>query len=150
MSHNDIHRSSLYQIQPVQGLSGTGGQPGAKTPTILRNVSDGIHHIGIYMPGYLPAQEKYTFTDTTRDLDYSLKFNLEPYQYGTLLVDSDPPGAKVYLYGKDAGMKTPAVMEYMAMGMYDIRVTAGNVTRSHEVMVLPKRNVTASFGLNED
>jgi hypothetical protein len=94
--------------------------------------------------------EKNTFTDMTKDPDYSLKFNLEQYQYGTLSVDSDPPGAKVYLYGKDAGMKIPAVMEYMAIGMYDIRVTAGNVTRSREVMVLPKRGVTASFDLNED
>lgn len=127
-----------------------GWATGAKTPVVLRNVSDGIHRISVSLPGYLPAEGTYTFTDMTRDLDYSLQFNLERYQYGTLTVDSVPAGAKVYLYGKDAGMKTPVVMEYLAMGSYDMRVTLGNVTKSREVMVLPQRNVTVSFDLQED
>lgn len=127
-----------------------GFSTGVQAPAVFRNISTGIHRIGVSMNGFLPDEEVYSLGDGTPDIDRRIKFNLEPYGWGTLSVDSDPPGGKIALYGKDSGMKTPATIRYLSMGMYEVKVTGGNVTRMKDVMVLPGKEVHLGFDLEDE
>ncbi|MDR2578989.1 MAG: PEGA domain-containing protein [Chitinispirillales bacterium] len=42
--------------------------------------------------------------------------------YGELHIDSEPPGADIYIYGKATGKKTPAVLKNMIAGRYEIEL----------------------------
>ncbi|MCL2182516.1 MAG: PEGA domain-containing protein [Chitinispirillia bacterium] len=42
--------------------------------------------------------------------------------WGQLQIDSDPPGADIYLYGKPTGKKTPAVLRNMLSGRYEVEL----------------------------
>jgi hypothetical protein len=127
-----------------------GFDTGEVTPVILRNVSSGVHRIGVQMAGCLPAEETNNYVDTSKGIDYTLKFSPEPYAWGTLTVVSDPPDAKIAIYGKNSGLTTPASIPYLAMGYYEVQVTDGEITRARDVILEPGKNITVSFNLYED
>ncbi len=127
-----------------------GFDTGEVTPVILRNVSSGVHRIGVQKAGYLPAEETNNYVDTSKGIDYTLKFSPEPYAWGTLTVVSDPPGAKIAIYGKNSGLTTPASIPYLAMGYYEVQVTDGEITRARDVILEPGKNITVSFNMYAD
>jgi hypothetical protein len=127
-----------------------GFETGTVTPVVLRNVSSGLHRIGVQKSGYLPVEKKQMFVDTSKEIDYTLKFLPEPYAWGTLTVVSDPPGAKISLYGKSSGFSTPASIPYLAIGYYQVQVSNGEGTRARDVILEPGKNLTISFDLQEE
>jgi hypothetical protein len=125
-----------------------GFDTGVLTPAVLRNVSSGYHRIGVQKAGYLPQEKKDIFVDTSNEIDYTLKFLLESYAWGTLTAVSDPAGAKISLYGKSSGFVTPASIPYLAIGYYQVQVTDGEETRARDVIMEPGKNITVSFDMH--
>lgn len=71
--------------------------------------------------------------------------------FGNISVTSDPPGARVFLDGKDTGLKTPAVLERVSVGRHEITVElAGYKSQTRAVTVSRSSTVTVSFSLTQD
>jgi len=124
-----------------------GFDTGFATPFTIENVSSGPHLVTVCRSGYIPQEQRILLVDDP-DLsdDAELSFVLEGYPYGSLTVASDPPGGKIYLYGKDTGEVTPYTFEYMRIGRYEVKVTGdnGSVTRD-DIVVLPNRVAAYTF-----
>ncbi|KQC04222.1 MAG: hypothetical protein APR53_00130 [Methanoculleus sp. SDB] len=105
------------------------------TPFPLASLSPGIHRISVSKPGYLPGDREVRIAAGRQN---AVKFILEPYSYGSVVVTSDPAGAKIYLYNRYTGAETPAVFSYMDIGSYDFKLVGEDVTEEiDDVVVLP-------------
>nr|WP_246269911.1 DUF3344 domain-containing protein [Methanofollis tationis] len=127
-----------------------GFETGFATPSTIANVSPGRHLISVSRAGYIPQERRILLVDDPNlSDDADLSFVLEGYPYGSLTVASDPPGGKIYLYGKDTGEVTPHTFGYMRIGRYEVKVTGktGSATRD-DIVVLPRRANTYTFTLS--
>ena len=74
------------------------------TPFAMTNLQPGQHSITISKPGYVTDTRSIEVTSGNRA---TATVHLTQ-MLATLVVKSDPPGANIYIDGKDAGAKTPA------------------------------------------
>lgn len=122
---------------------------GFATPYCVENLSEGRHLISVSKPGYLPAEKSVMLKGAAaQGSDAHIDLDLDQYSYGSLTVDSTPQGAKIYLFGKDTGEKTPFSFYYLSIGSYDVKVVSPNGTRTMEdVVVEPNKNTDCLFDL---
>lgn len=113
---------------PGADISVDGYPTGYTTPYLVRNISDQEHVLLVSKPGYYPIRTTVRVSGT----DLVRRFVLEPYLYGSLSVQSNPAGGKIYLNGKNTGRKTPFVFQYMAVGEYSIKVTQNQTKATYE------------------
>jgi hypothetical protein len=83
------------------------------------------------MPGYLPADDVITIPEGSRNGGV-ITCTLQEYTSGDLLVESNVPDARIYLYGRYTGEKTPHTCTGMSIGTYDVRVVSENDSRTVE------------------
>lgn len=95
---------------------------GYTTPCSIGNVSGGYHLIKVSKDGHFPQEKVLFFVNTKDSIDSELRFVLEEYPYGNLLVDSTPQGAMIYLREVYTGMKTPYTFSYLPIGTYEVEV----------------------------
>ena len=112
-----------------------GFQTGFATPYLVDNVSGGKHLVSVSKPGYIPEEREILLTVGSGDA--TAKFILEPYTYGSLSVSSTPADAKIYLFGRDTGEKTPHTFHYLPIGSYPVKVTEVNRTVTEDVLIAP-------------
>jgi serine/threonine protein kinase len=74
------------------------------TPFAMTDLQPGQHSITVSKPGYVTDTRSINVTSGNRATEMVHLTQL----LATLVVKSDPPGASVYIDGKDAGAKTPA------------------------------------------
>ncbi|EHQ35698.1 DUF3344 domain-containing protein [Methanoplanus limicola] len=115
---------------------------GYSTPYSIDNISDGRHIISVSRPGYIDEEKEILFAPDISDIDKSVKFILKPYLYGSLEVTSTPPGAKIYLYGKNTGEVTPQIFRYMDLGAIDIRIVGDNNAVLREDVIIEPYSLT--------
>jgi len=124
-----------------------GFDTGFSTPYLIANISPGPHLVSVSRPGYIPRETRILLVeDSTVQKDAEISFVLEGYPYGSLTITSDPPGGKIYLYGKETGAVTPYTFTHMRIGRYEVKVTGqdGSVTRD-DLVVLPCREAAYTF-----
>jgi len=122
---------------------------GLRTPAALANVSPGLHRVTVQAPGYLPAEKEFSMIDAMNNpIDEKVFIRLEPYSHGSLNITSTPPGAKVYLSGRNTGEKTPIVITSLATGIYVVKLVGEEESHTYEVMITPgqEKAVHAAFG----
>jgi hypothetical protein len=121
---------------------------GFLTPAVVGNVSPGLHRITVQAPGFLPAEKELSIIDAMNDpIDAKVFIHLEEYPHGSLNLTSSPPGAKIYLSGRNTGEKTPVIIPYLPIGMYNVKLVGGEESRTYEVVVTPgeEKSVHAVF-----
>jgi hypothetical protein len=68
--------------------------------------------------------------------------------YGELRLDSEPPGADIYLYGKATGKRTPAVFRGMVAGRYEVELFLPEYHFQRRSVAVPAQgSVSSSFQL---
>jgi len=108
-----------------------------QTPGIVENLSAGVHTVTIHMDGYLPDSREMHIVDLPEAVDETVSFTLAPYASGDMCLTSDPAGAKVYLYGRYIGCRTPCTVSGMAIGTYAVGFSMEDVSRVVDVTVVP-------------
>jgi len=127
-----------------------GFSTGVATPYVIENISEGKHQISVSKSGYLPAEkEAYLINTDGSGPDAEIDLRMDPYTFGSLTVESTPSGAKIYLFNKDTGMRTPHTFNYLNIGSYDVKVVGGNGSAVMEdVVVMPYRTVECEADLS--
>ncbi len=127
-----------------------GWKTGYATPFTISNVSDGYHLVQVSFPGYLPA-EKEILVSADSTAPVSVMLPLEMYDSGYLEVVSEPSKAKVYIYGRNSGDKTPVVYSGIPAGKISVKaVSPSGESKTHdEVIVLPGEITRVRFGFSE-
>ena len=99
---------------------------GTTTPQTFSEVSAGLHRISLSKPGYYPSDARVTVPITDDNTSVQrLYYPLENYGEGTILVDSMPPGAGIYINGWATGEVTPHTFDHMKIGFYEVVVSQG-------------------------
>jgi len=71
--------------------------------------------------------------------------------HGKLHIDSEPPGADIYLYGKATGKRTPAELENMIAGKYEVELFLPEYRFGRRSVSVPRGGVSSnSFQLISD
>ncbi len=123
---------------------------GKHTPCRVEGLSTGQHRIQVSMPGYLPAEEVITIPEGSRT-GGAITCTLEEYVHGDLLVESAVPDAKIYLYGRYTGEKTPYTFNGMSIGTYEVRAVSDDDSKTVEdVLVKPGETTRCVVALKED
>ncbi|KAF5060571.1 PEGA domain protein [anaerobic digester metagenome] len=159
-----IGAGETYRIEPRSGDTVTisissspagaqvcvDGFPTAKrTPCRVGGLSSGQHRILVSMPGYLPAEEVITIPEGS-GTGGAITCALREYVSGDLLVESTVPDAKIYLYGRYTGEKTPHTFTGMSIGTYEVRAVSENDSRTIEdVLVAPGKTTRSVVNLKE-
>ena len=125
---------SPYPHAPLQISSGPSGaeifidgfRTGYTTPHTFTQVSEGLHRIMVSKPGLYPVEEivpvEIRGANATPQKVY---FPMENYGEGTIVVDSLPRGAAIYLNGWTPGESTPHTFDHMKIGFYEVIVQVG-------------------------
>jgi hypothetical protein len=161
-----IEANKTYTIKPWNGETVTvrvGSDPagaqvfvdgfptGKRTPCRVGGLSPGQHRILVSMPGYLPAQEVITIPEGSSGTGGAITCTLREYIHGDLLVESTVPDAKIYLYGRYTGEKTPHTFTGMSIGTYEVRAVSENDSATVEdVLVKPGEMTACMVVLKED
>ncbi|MCE5338843.1 MAG: PEGA domain-containing protein [Methanomicrobiaceae archaeon] len=123
---------------------------GKVTPCRVDGLSPGQHRILVSMPGYLPAEEVIRIPEKAKT-GGSISCTLRGYTHGDLLVESTIPEAKIYLYGRYTGEKTPHTFPGMSIGTYEVRVVSEDDSRTIEdVLVTPGETTRRMVTLKEE
>ncbi|MDD4254371.1 MAG: DUF3344 domain-containing protein [Methanofollis sp.] len=124
---------------------------GVATPYCIENLSPGRHLISVSKPGYAPAERTVMLVGAaTSGPSANVDLRMVPYAYGSLTVDSTSPGAKIYLFGKDTGEKTPFSFYYIPIGSYDVKVVSKDGSKTVEdVVVEPYTNTECRVDLSK-
>lgn len=125
-----------------------GFRTGYTTPHTFTGVSGGLHRVMVSKPGLYPVEQLVTVeirgTDTAPQKVY---FTMENYGEGTLVVDSLPGGASIFLNGWSPGETTPHIFDHMKIGFYEIIVQMDQKPWIEQVELTPSKvsKVVADF-----
>ncbi len=108
-----------------------------QTPAVIGNLSSGVHTVTVSAEGYLPESREIHLVDLPEAVDETVGYTLTPYASGDMCLTSDPPDAKVYLYGRYIGCRTPCTVSGMAIGTYAVGFTLEDVSKVVDVTVVP-------------
>ena len=100
------------------------GKHAGTTPYVTKPVPAAMYIVKVAKDGYVPAWVPVTVT-AGRQTDADIK--LEP-EKATVLIDSDPPGARVMMDGKEVGY-TPLLLHDLSIGDYSAIVEKDGYTR---------------------
>jgi hypothetical protein len=125
-----------------------GFRTGYTTPHTFTEVSEGLHRIMVSKPGLYPKEE--IITVEIRDINTTPQkffFSLENYGEGTIVVDSLPPGAAIYLNGWTPGETTPHIFDHMKIGFYEVTVDMGSKPWIDQIELVPSKvsKIVADF-----
>ncbi|WP_128693136.1 PEGA domain-containing protein [Methanoculleus taiwanensis] len=137
---------------PPGALIFVDGYPtGLRTPAVARDLSSGRHTITLSLPGYLPAEGGITIPQgAPAGAAGTIRSSLTEYPCGSLSVNSTPPGAKIYLYGRYTGETTPHTFPGMRIGTYAVKVVGETESRTIEnVVVTPGATAGCTVALEE-
>ena len=141
---------SIRSSPPGAQVFVDGFPTGKRTPCRVEGLSTGQHRILVSMPGYLPAEEVITIPEGSRT-GGAITCTLEEYVHGDLLVESTVPDAKIYLYGRYTGEKTPYTFNGMSIGTYEVRAVSDDDSKTVEdVLVKPGELTRCMVALKED
>ena len=126
-----------------------GFSTGKVTPCRVEGLSPGQHRILVSMPGYLPAEEVITIPEGS-DTGGAITCTLREYTHGNLLVESTVPDAKIYLYGRYTGEKTPHTFAGMNIGTYEVRAVSENGSATVEDVLVRPGETTRRVVVLED
>jgi len=121
------------------------------TPVEIPDISaDDAHKITVKKKGYRSAVQTVTLEPGERK---EVQVALKPL-FGEIRVSSEPPGAKVYLNGKDMALKTPTRLSRLSPGKYKVKLKKkgykaweGEVSlRDSGPLDLPKVKLQKAFG----
>ncbi|MDV4343385.1 PEGA domain-containing protein [Methanoculleus sp. YWC-01] len=123
---------------------------GKCTPCRVEGLSPGQHRILVSKPGYITAEDVITIPEGART-GGAVTCTLREYIDGDLLVESTIPDARIYLYGRYTGEKTPHTFTGMSIGTYEVRVVTENDSKTIEdVLVKPGETTRCLVNLKED
>jgi hypothetical protein len=123
---------------------------GECTPCRVDGLSSGQHRIMVSKPGYIPAEDVITIPEGART-GGAVTCTLREYIDGGLLVESTIPDARIYLYSRYTGEKTPHTFTGMSIGTYEVRVVTENDSKTIEdVLVNPGETTRCLVTLKED
>ncbi len=95
-------------------------QPTRAEPSVtLESVGAGQHSLVVEEPGYVTFSQ--TLATTAEQPLFSIKAQLKRLP-GKLVVGSDPPGAAIFLDGKDTGLTTPSGIEVEGETLHEVSV----------------------------
>jgi len=141
---NEPETGSISVTSSPSGAAITldGFQTGLHTPAVIDTVSAGRHHLLVSKPGYLPVEREFWMTPSIHGgISATFDLTLEPYVFGSIRMESEPEGARIYLYGQNTGLLTPQLMPYMPIGGYSVRLTGRGGAQTVETTVHPYREV---------
>jgi hypothetical protein len=123
---------------------------GLATPSLVRNLSAGRHRVLVSAPGYVPQDLEITQLDIPGEgPDQVVDVFLETYSHGALTVESTPSGAKIFLFQRDTGEKTPHTFPYLKVGTYTVKVESASDSRTlYDVTVTPYGNTRTHANLS--
>ncbi len=146
----------LYSIGVVSSPAGArvfvdGYPTDATTPAVVGNLSSGRHRITVSLPGYLPAGGEVAIPKGAPEgAAGTIQATLIGYPWGSLSVDSTPQGAKIYLYGRYTGEKTPCTFPWMRIGTYSVKVAGDTASTTVEnIVVAPGTTVECTAELED-
>ncbi len=124
---------------------------GLQTPALVPNVSAGEHRVMVSKLGRLPAEKIFSVVDDpSRDSDTNVSFRLDPYQYGTLAIRSNPPNAKIYLDGIDTRERTPYSFTHLWIGSYALKVSSGTSSKNFDLVMAPGQELSYDIDFTVD
>jgi hypothetical protein len=139
------------------------GRDTGETPATIRDLAPGPHRVRVVHDGYVANERRVVLNDTRAA--QSLTFELERVReardtarppatpatsgayVGELVVDSRPPGATVYVDGRESG-RTPLTVRSIDAGEHAIRIEGDGYRRwssSVRVVANERNRVTASL-----
>jgi len=117
-----------------------GIRTGLYTPSRISNLSFGYHRLTVTLPGHLPGEKILSIPqDGDTRVDGTEKFLLETYPSGSLTIESEPSGARIYLDGISTGEQTPCTFDDLTLGIHEVKLVSGTESRSVDAIVEPKR-----------
>lgn len=113
---------------------------GTTTPHTFKEVSAGLHRVSLSKLGYYPSDDIITVPITDDNTSVQrLFYPLENYGEGTIVVDSIPPGAGIYLNGWATGEVTPHTFDHLKIGFYEVVVSQGGRPWIDEIELTPDK-----------
>lgn len=94
-----------------------GEATGKKTPFTFSSLEPGNYKIEVFYQN----EKKSEFINLSSGENREIYFNF--LNFGKLIIDSEPNGAKIYLDGVDTNLKTPGVLENVKFGKHQIKLT---------------------------
>jgi hypothetical protein len=127
-----------------------GFRTGYTTPHTFNEVSGGLHRIMVSKPGLYPKDE--LITVQIRDgntTPQKVFFPMENYGEGTIVVDSLPGGASIFLNDWTPGETTPHTFDHMKIGFYEVTVDMGLKPWVEQFELTPSKvsKVVANFNV---
>jgi hypothetical protein len=133
-----LYRIMVESTPPGGDIIVDGMQSGYQTPTIIPNISAGLHRITVYRPGYIPGESVILIpVDDDLDVKDVVHYVLETYPCGPLTIDSIPGGASISLDGISTGEKTPYTFMHIPLGIHEVSVVRNGESRKSDVVVKP-------------
>jgi hypothetical protein len=141
------------------------GREYGETPVAIRELANGAHRVRVVRDGYVPVDERVVITEARPAQSLTIQLErvatavrppvepanradtVEPLErfVGTLVVDSRPAGAQVFLDGRLVG-NTPLVSRNVRAGEHAIRIEHDGYRRwSSSVVATEQNRVTASL-----
>ncbi|MCU0631275.1 MAG: PEGA domain-containing protein [Methanoregulaceae archaeon] len=125
-----------------------GFRTGYATPHTFTEISGSLHRIMLSKPGLYPVEKIVTLeirdSNTTSQ---KVLFPMENYGEGTIVIDSLPKGASIYLNGWTPGESTPHTFDHMKLGFYEVIVQMGSKQWIEQFELTPSKvcKVVADF-----
>ncbi|WP_211529646.1 PEGA domain-containing protein [Methanocalculus chunghsingensis] len=136
--------SRLYSVHIASSPEGAsifvnGNPTGHTTPATIEGLSEGEHRFLLSNPGYIPAEGTIRiYKGMKGDSAGVIRSSLQPYTSGSLRVESDPPGARIFLYERFTGERTPHTFTDMRIGTYSVKlVWDDGKEKIRDVTVMP-------------
>jgi hypothetical protein len=139
------------------------GERTGMTPRSLRNVPLGQHTVRVTSPGYVPQEQ--TVVLTAEEPTAGMKFTLRRADAApatgalkvpavrsvlTVLVESTPPGARIFIDGRDLG-PTPLTVRQLRPGTHTLELRMpGYQTWSQRLTVAAGENRRVTAALERD
>lgn len=101
---------------PSALISLDGVSTGRVTPDTLRDVSEGLHYVGVFLSGYWPADEQPAAVVAGGVT--GIHFDLVPVSSGGAIIVRAPYAASILLDGVPTGSVTPDTLRSLAPGSY--------------------------------
>ncbi|MBM3239875.1 PEGA domain-containing protein [Candidatus Poribacteria bacterium] len=107
-----------------------------KTPLVTGQIPLKPHYLKLSIPGYVDDIREVVLTSDIMEIQVRLAKKT-----GSLTVDSNPPGAVIYLAGEKCGI-TPIVLYGLPIGKYDLTLTKAEYGEWSEQIQIEHREVT--------
>ncbi|OPX67280.1 MAG: PEGA domain protein [Methanoregulaceae archaeon PtaB.Bin056] len=134
----NYHTIAIESSPPGAEIFIDGARTGNITPSLVTGLSEGPHRVMVSLPGYIPAQRLISVPRTNEEVvKGTVSFILDTYAGGPLRVESIPNGAAIFLDGIATGEKTPSSFSGIPVGVHELTLKSGEITRSRDITIRP-------------